>query len=348
VVRTIQRICDRHEVLAAAVSVIADPPHKAVRQHLPDAVKWNDVPDWMSGPAKAREIIADLVAAGESDPIVLISYNGAVLDLGAEPWDGVEVQPFPFRTYKGVPHQMTEGAQSPAAKPTPAITPVSPAVVANNNGQSKPVEVDRRDHRSRRFGDTLAALGKGPFSDARPQMCVSIASVMATGQKLTVTELVAKAATGAESVLVSKGVKPQPWAAICPFMERLLLEAGALTGADGKSIPVGWESPLTVVQSLADDWVVKIEAEIVLALIDCEEISEREVPNVARALHHNARPEAQMAVRRAIIYLFKSEKVEQLVGQNVLRRKQPQTVAGVIDHSIYKIERAQTLAASSG
>lgn len=136
-------------------------------------------------------------------------------------------------------------------------------------------------------------------------------------------DLIALAKEGARKKLAGSETKndrvdQQPWRWLGPFMEDILTQSGAASKADGTPIEPGFSSGLAEVSSLADDWEIRADGEILAALLlERDDVSQHDIPNLAGALYHSRDDAAQLRVLKVIAYLIQAGRAKELVVDGV-------------------------------
>jgi hypothetical protein len=113
-------------------------------------------------------------------------------------------------------------------------------------------------------------------------------------------------------------VADHPWRAIGLFVESLLTRAGVVLDEKRNAIKGGWSCGLAEVQSLADNWRLNADAEILLCLIrEMDDISQNDLGHLAGLLYHSRSDEGEEKVLQLVHVLLQDGRVTEIEEDGV-------------------------------
>ena len=298
------------------------------------------------GPLAAKSLLQNL---GPTQKMFVVSYNGAVLDQvdatnplfeamsfsslkrgpGSRPSRFAEheaVKRFGelFRLTDRLPEEV--GVTPAPARSTVAADPDAeprPQSSGDAGAEATPSGSDRQhqEHRSRKMGEIVKKARFGPFPLIRPQLWDEIDAVVRDERGLPLSTALDRAIDRLKSALTSAlevGERDperdrRTWIAVRRFAEQALVRAGVAMGPEETPIASDWRTSNVPVSSMAENWRVRTDAEIVLVIVrGLDDVSPRDDKNLARALFFSSTDACTTHVRQCVAYLLESGKAVEI------------------------------------
>jgi hypothetical protein len=198
------------------------------------------------------------------------------------------------------------------------VVPLQAARAENQQRATFPEERRNRQperYRSDLFSQRIEKAKMGPFPVVRPKLYSSIDKLVLS--KLSLSALV-EAAIAEVQASVPVG---QPWEAIRNVTQSQLLKAQVVLNEHGEPLPDRWQSGGRIVHRLADDWHVRAEGEILMALFENENVTGSDIANICRSVWGSRNSDAQAAFFLVMEYLTEKAQVVEEDKSGVFRVK---------------------------
>jgi hypothetical protein len=196
-----------------------------------------------------------------------------------------------------------------------------PSVASESVDQAPSRDIE---YRSRVLEGHLKASGYGPYAIGREAIWRFLPDAMSRSAGATLDQVISAAAKEARSNVKEKYPdKEQPWSRIQAFVRKLLTESRSVLDPTGVALQVGWRSGGSQVGQLTDDWLVRVDACLVVVLVDREDLSDDDEQDLAGALFHDRQgDQAADRVKRAVGFLLDSGTISEILvdGRWHLRR----------------------------
>ncbi len=195
-----------------------------------------------------------------------------------------------------------------------ASTPLIPTASLTDRVAGEAKKDAEPYYRSKEMERLVRKHKMGPYAVCRLAMYEAIAGIMDDNKEpMRLRDLMATARNQAEVILASKpkdrkdpATTDRPWRKIDVFLTNLLTVAGVVHDAQGAPIPPGFGSPLAVIHSLAPDWQIKADAEIVLVLLgEMNDVSQNDIHNLSGMLYHSRSDEMQERALQVVTHLLR-------------------------------------------
>jgi hypothetical protein len=175
--------------------------------------------------------------------------------------------------------------------------------------------------RSRRMVRLLRERKMGPFAIERPLAYEALDEVIREGNHRNLAETLDRAIdrlrqTDKVQVKESPDSEDRDRSkllfGIRQFLHHVLTQAKVVKDAEGSPIGSDWRGSSRQVAGLEENWRVKADAQVVLAIVrEMKDITPRDLKNLARALFYSPDEQYQAHVSACVEYLLDSGKVKQ-------------------------------------
>lgn len=318
VFRLLKRYCDEFKVDRSTLTVVAN-------EHQRHGVspEFESVTTFVMPNADVRQTVRELVRTSKDGGLIqLLSYGRDVLELERE---NDHIRSLSFgrlrRMSNASKQEQRVGAAVSSIPEVGEVNAVEKVDVVQSVQPEPPVSESKKPvYRSEVFQEILIRRRLGPFPDHRPLVYDAVESLIKSGVKVRVSELLQRAVADAKKVAAerNKAANREPrvddrlWAGIAKFCEQLFLEARALVGPDREALGTDWRSRSVPVHDLAPNWRALCDGLLILGLVDeGESISSVEAKNIARAIYHSSSEESETRVNDAVLNLLERQIVEE-------------------------------------